>query len=284
MFATAADTQVLGKVVNGGVNGFACGVVADVALEQVHVNGVRCVIVQFRSFLQRKMVHLNGVDLQGKNLSVKTGGHALGHGRLAAAGGPCQSNDEDLPLNRSSTHASAFDRGISFPGSEYYRTCGAGKRLGEAIWAIFAHRVPKWHSGNWLRCVVTQISQAHAQVMVQRVRDADRKGKAEQSLGQPKRVNVAIAAEQGAGSDSPQQRGRGQGKIGQVRQREQYSCERDCGRFARKQAQQPRHEVILQKKLLIASPEDIPGDVFEVAFIKRVQRADFFRDDDADNG
>ncbi len=56
---------------------------------------------------------------------------------------------------------------------------------------------------------VTQVSQAHAKVMVQRVRDADGEAEAEQPLGQAERPQVTISAEESAGDDAPQQRGRG---------------------------------------------------------------------------
>ena len=51
--------------------------------------------------------------------------------------------------------------------------------------------------------MIAQISQAHAQMVMQRVWDADGEAQPEQSLGQAEGVEVAVAAEQGARDRSP---------------------------------------------------------------------------------
>ena len=65
--------------------------------------------------------------------------------------------------------------------------------------------------------MVTQVSQAHAQVMMQGVGDADGEAKTEQSLSKPESVEVAVTAEERAGDRSPDERRSGERKIGQVR-------------------------------------------------------------------
>ena len=74
---------------------------------------------------------------------------------------------------------------------------------------------------------------ADAQVVTQSVGDADGEAEAEQSLGQAKRVEVAIAAEEQARDCAPHQRGRGEREVGQVRQGEENSGEGDARGFAR---------------------------------------------------
>jgi hypothetical protein len=103
-FVPIGHAQVLGKVVDGCLDGMACGIVVDMALQQLHVDCIRRVIVLLRSFLQRKLIHLNGVDFHRDNVSVETTGHALGYCRLPAAGRTTESNDEDSFVYRRSNH------------------------------------------------------------------------------------------------------------------------------------------------------------------------------------
>jgi hypothetical protein len=54
------------------------------------------------------------------------------------------------------------------------------------------------------RSAIPQISQAHAQMMMQRVGDADGEAEAEESLGQAEGVEVVVAAEELARDCSPE--------------------------------------------------------------------------------
>ncbi len=116
---------------------------------------------------------------------------------------------------------------------------------------------------------------------MQCVGDADGEAEAEQSLSQAERPEVAIAQEQRARDDAPYQRGCGEHEIGQVRRGEERSGERHSGGFTRDQAQHSVHEIVLQKKLLVDGPEQVAGDVGEIGFVERMQRADFRCDEDA---
>src|ERR1700722_5892301 len=58
----AIYAQVPRKVVDGSLDGLACGIIPNLLLQQLDVDGIRRVVVLLGSFLQRKMVHLNGVD------------------------------------------------------------------------------------------------------------------------------------------------------------------------------------------------------------------------------
>ena len=109
---------------------------------------------------------------------------------------------------------------------------------------------------------------------MQRVWDADSEAEAEQSLGQAERPEVAIAEKERAGHDAPDQRSRGEHKVGQVRSGEECSGERHSSGFIREKAEQAVHEIVLQKKLLIDGPEHVAGDVGEIGFIEGMQRAD----------
>src|ERR1700727_98174 len=104
-------------------------------------------------------------------------------------------------------------------------------------------------------------------MMMQRIRNADRKTKPEQSLREPEGVEIVIAAEQRARHRSPYQRGRRERKIRQVRSGEQYGGQAHGRTFARKQAGEARHEVIVQKKLLVERPQNVSRNVLEVAFV-----------------
>src|ERR1700692_823807 len=63
-------------------------------------------------------------------------------------------------------------------------------------------REPSFH-GAGFHSAIPQIAQAHAQVMMQRVGNADGEAEAEESLGEAERVEVAVAAEQSARNCSP---------------------------------------------------------------------------------
>src|ERR1700722_5152179 len=104
VFAPITHPQVLAKVVDRSLNGFARCVIADVPLEQMHLDGMRRIIIQFRSFFQRKMVHLNGVDLHRDSAPVETRSHASVYPRPAAAGRSTQSDDKALVLTRGAAH------------------------------------------------------------------------------------------------------------------------------------------------------------------------------------
>src|SRR5271155_2778326 len=103
VFAPSANPQVLGKVIDRSLNGMPRPVLSDVTFQQLHVNRIRRVVVLLRSLLQRKMVHLDGIDLHGDNVPVQTRSHPLGDRRLTAARRPAQSDDEYLSRN-GSTH------------------------------------------------------------------------------------------------------------------------------------------------------------------------------------
>ena len=64
------------------------------------------------------------------------------------------------------------------------------------------------------RCLIMQISQPYAQVMVQDVRHADGEAEAKQALSEAEDVEIVVAAEQPAGDRSPQKRCGSEGKIG----------------------------------------------------------------------
>src|SRR5580700_113049 len=70
------------------------------ALQQPHVRCIRRVVIQRLSFLQRKMVHLQGVGLHRDYMTAEARRHVPGYGRLTAAGRPSQSNDEDAFVSR----------------------------------------------------------------------------------------------------------------------------------------------------------------------------------------
>src|ERR1700721_302731 len=91
----AIYAQVPRKVVDGSLDGLACGIIPNLLLQQLDVDGIRRVVVLLGSFLQRKMVHLNGEDFHRDNMSIEMGSHALGHRRFAAAGRTSESNDAD---------------------------------------------------------------------------------------------------------------------------------------------------------------------------------------------
>lgn len=65
VFAAILDTEVLGKIVDGGVDGVAGGVFADVGFEELYVDGFRGVVVQLGALLEREMAHLRGVGFHG---------------------------------------------------------------------------------------------------------------------------------------------------------------------------------------------------------------------------
>ena len=103
---------------------------------------------------------------------------------------------------------------------------------------------------------------------MKRVRDADGDGEAEQSLGQAERPEVAIPPEQCARNYAPHQRGSRENKVGKVRCGEEDTGEHHGGGFTRDEAQQPVHEIVLQKKLLINGPEHVAGDVREIGLVE----------------
>ena len=139
-------------------------------------------------------------------------------------------------------------------------------------------------SGNWRRGSVAQVSQADAEVMMDGVGDADGEAEAEEALGEAEGVEVVVAAEECAGDRSPEQGGGGKWEIGQVRHSEQDSGHGDGGVLAQEKAGQARHEIVVEQELLVEGPEDVSGDVLEVAFVERMQGANLFRDEDADEG
>src|ERR1022692_3335671 len=121
---------------------------------------------------------------------------------------------------------------------------------------------------------IPQVSQSHPQMMMQCVRNADGKAQPKQSLGETEGVEVVVATEQRAGDCSPDQsRGR-EWKVRQVRRGEQYRSQSHGGAFAREQARQTGHEQVIQEDLLVERPQDVAADVFEIAFVQRVQRTD----------
>ena len=109
-----------------------------------------------------------------------------------------------------------------------------------------------------------------------RVGNTDGEAEAEEPLGETEGVKVVVAAEEGAGDCSPEQRGGGEWEIGQVGQREQHGGDADSSVLARKKAREARHEVVVQQELLIEGPQDVSSDVLEVAFVERMQGADLF--------
>ena len=118
-------------------------------------------------------------------------------------------------------------------------------------------------------------------MMMQRVRDADGEAQSKQSLRQTESVEIAIAPEQRARDCSPGQRCGRERKIRQVRHREQHRGQADRGAFAREKTREPRHEQIVHQKLLVKRPQDVAGNVLEVAFIQRMQGADLLGDQQA---
>ena len=64
---------------------------------------------------------------------------------------------------------------------------------------------------------------------------------------------------------------------------EEGTGERYSGGFARDQAQQSVHKIILQKELLVDSPEQVAADVPEIGLVEGMQSADF-RCDEHDQG
>ena len=135
-----------------------------------------------------------------------------------------------------------------------------------------------------MRGVVAEVSEAYAEVMIDRVGDADGEAEAEESLSEAEGVEVVVAAEEGAGNRSPEQRGGGERKIGQVGQGEQQRGGADRGVLAGEKAREARHEIVVEQELLVEGPENVSGDVFEVAFVERMQGADLFCDEDAGEG
>ncbi len=120
--------------------------------------------------------------------------------------------------------------------------------------------------------------------MVQGVGDADGEAQAEESLGQAQGVEVVVAAEEGAGGRSPEQSGGGEWEIGQVGDGEQQGGDADCGVLDGKKPREARHEIVVQQELLVEGPEDVSRDVFEVAFVERMQCADSFCHERAGEG
>ena len=74
--------------------------------------------------------------------------------------------------------------------------------------------------------MVTQISQADAQVVIQSVGDADGEAETEQTLRHAERIEVAVAAEQRARDCFPHQLGRGEHEVRQVGQHEEHGAQR----------------------------------------------------------
>ena len=70
-------------------------------------------------------------------------------------------------------------------------------------------------------------------------------------------------------------------RVRQVRGGEECSGERHGSGFIREKAEQSVHEIVLQEKLLINGPEQVAGDVGEIGFVERMQRADLPGDKDA---
>src|SRR5580698_1381986 len=131
------------------------------------------------------------------------------------------------------------------------------------------------------RSAILQVTQTNAQVVMKRVRHADGEAEAEQSLGQTERPKVAIAAKQRAGNDAPDQRSRREHEIGEMSRGEERAGESySCG-STRDQAKHALHEVVLQKKLLINSPEHVAEDVGEISLVEGMQRADIRCDEHA---
>ena len=110
MFAPVAHAQVLRKIVYWSIDGFACGIVADVSFQQLHIDGIRRVVVLLSALLKREMVHLNGINFHGNDVSIETGRHALRHCRLAAAGRSRHANNENIPWTRSANHKEVYFR------------------------------------------------------------------------------------------------------------------------------------------------------------------------------
>src|SRR5580698_3182015 len=129
--------------------------------------------------------------------------------------------------------------------------------------------------GPLFRPVVAQISQTNPQMMMKRIRHTDSKAKPEQSLGEAEGPHIAIAPEQRAGDDAPYQRGCGEHEIGQMRRGEEHARQSQSRGFIREKTQQPVHEIVLQKKLLVNGPQHVAGDVSEVSFVERVKRSEF---------
>ncbi len=95
VFAAILDAQVLGEIVNGGVDGVAGGVFADVGFEERDVDGGGRVVVDFGALFERELGHFGGVGFHGEDVALEAGGHALGDGGFAAAGGSGEAHDED---------------------------------------------------------------------------------------------------------------------------------------------------------------------------------------------
>src|SRR5208282_2268276 len=112
-------------------------------------------------------------------------------------------------------------------------------------------------------------------MVMQRIWYADGEAEAEQSLGQAEGPEIAIAAKERARHDAPNQRSCCEDEVGQMRCGKECSGERDSSGFIREKAEQAVHEIVLQKELLIDGPEHVAGDVGEISFVERMQRADF---------
>ena len=74
------------------------------------------------------------------------------------------------------------------------------------------------------------------------------------------------------------------GRLGRWASGEQHGGDGDCGVLAGEKACEARHEIVVQQELLVEGPEDVSGDVFEVAFVERMQRADSFCHERAGEG
>jgi hypothetical protein len=66
--------------------------------------------------------------------------------------------------------------------------------------------------------------------------------------------------------------------------REQHCGRAHSGALADQKASEARHEIVVQKKLLVARPQNLTGHMLEVAFIQRMQSTDLFRDEHACDG
>src|SRR5277367_4758900 len=95
---------MLGKIVNRRLNGLARRVLPYVILEQLHIDRIRSVIILLRPLLERKMVHLHGIDFHGKHAAVQACSHAFSNRRLAAAGWTTQPDNKYLSRRGCTAH------------------------------------------------------------------------------------------------------------------------------------------------------------------------------------
>ena len=116
------------------------------------------------------------------------------------------------------------------------------------------------------------VSEAYAHVVMEGVWHADGKTKSQESLRDPENVEAAIAAEEDAGDGSPDEGGDGESDVGQVGHGEEDGRKSDSG-VRGQEARQARHEIVLEKELLVDRPQNVATDVSEIGVVERVECA-----------